>query len=104
MATRKVNRSIHLAQPQPQLPELMPVRANVYCTLGELNTGLEQAIESLEKLVKIKYLSSDGLRGILNRLSLLRAEVNRELIAVLGEREAANAKHFELCGEPGTSR
>ncbi len=102
MATRKVNRSIHLTQLQhkPQLPELMPVRANAYCTLGEMNTGLEQAIESLEKLVKIKYLSSDGLRGILNRLSLLRAQVNRELIAVLAERESINAKHFELCGEP----
>lgn len=79
----------------------MPVRANVYCTIGTMNTGLEQAIEGLEKLVKIKYFSSDSLRGILNQLSQLRAQVNRELIAVLTEREAANAKHFQqLCQEP----
>ncbi len=101
MATRKVNRSIHLTQPQPQLPELMPVRANVYCTIGEMNTGLEQAIQGLETLVKIKYLSLDNLRGILNQLSELRAQVNRELIAVLAERETTNAGHFrQLCHEP----
>jgi hypothetical protein len=98
MATRKVNRTIHLTQPQPQLPELMPVRARAYCAIGEMNTGLEQAVQNLETLVKIKYLSSDSLRGILNQLSRLRAQVNHELIAVLAERETANAGHFErLC-------
>jgi hypothetical protein len=105
MATNKVKRSIHLTQlhhkPQPQLPELMPVRANSYCTIGEMNNGLELAIQSLETLVKIKYFSSDSLRGILNQLSRLRAQVNRELIAMLSERETANAKHFQqLCQEP----
>ncbi len=105
MATRKINRSIHLTQPQPELPELLPVRANVYCSIGEMNTGLEQAIESLEKLVKIKYLSLDSHRGILNQLSRLRAQVNRELIAVLAEREIANARHFQqLCLEPPQDR
>lgn len=98
MAVNKANRSIHLTQPQP---ELMPVRANAYCTLGEMNTGLELAIQSLETLVKIKYLSSDSLRGILNQLSHLRAQVNRELIAVLTQRETANASHFQqLCRAP----
>jgi hypothetical protein len=98
MATNKTKRSIHLTQPQPQLPELMPVRANVYCTIGEMNNGLEQAVQSLETLVKIKYFSLDNLHGILNQLSRLRAQVNRELIAVLAERETANAGHFEsLC-------
>jgi hypothetical protein len=101
MATRKVKRSIHLAQPHPQLPELLPVRANVYCTIGEMNTGLEQAVQGLETLVKIRYLSLESLHDILNQLSQLRAQVNRELIAVLAERETANARHFQqLCLEP----
>jgi lipid A disaccharide synthetase len=73
----------------------MPVRANVYCTIGEMNTGLEMALQGLETLVKIKYLSLDGLRGILTQLSHLRAQVNREMIAVLTGRESANVKHFE---------
>jgi hypothetical protein len=115
MATRKGNRTFHLTQPQrgvpdtpgfgvvgqkPELPELMQVRARAYCTLGEMNNGLEQAVQSLETLVKIKYLSLDSLRSILNQLSRLRAQVNRELIAVLAERETANASHFQqLCQE-----
>ncbi|HEY7405798.1 MAG TPA: hypothetical protein VIB39_19895 [Candidatus Angelobacter sp.] len=120
MAIRKVNRSIHLAQPKrgvpdtpgfgvvgqkPQLPELMQVRANVYCTLGTMNTGLEQAVQGLETLVKIKYLSSDNLRSTLNQLSQLRAQLNRDLIAVLAERETANAAHFhQLCSVPEPQR
>jgi hypothetical protein len=98
MATRKINRSIHLTQPQPELPELLPVRARAYCTLGEMNTGLEQAIQSLETLVKIKYFSSDSLNHTLNLLSQTRAQANRQFIAVLAERETTNAGHFErLC-------
>jgi hypothetical protein len=95
MAVNKGKRTLHLTQPEPTLPELMPVRARAYCTIGEMNTGLELAIQSLETLVKIKYFSSDSLRGILNRLSRLRAQVNQELIAVLTERETENARHFQ---------
>jgi hypothetical protein len=101
MAANKGKRTLHLTQPQPTLPEPMAVRAHAYCTIGEMNTGLELAIQNLETLVRIKYFSSDSLRGILNQLSRLRAQVNRELIAVLTERETANAKHFQqLCQEP----
>lgn len=120
MATNKANRSIHLTQPNTNQPnatpanaaqpstqpnaeptEIMPVRAHVYRTLAEMNLALEQAIQGLETLVKINYFSSDTLRGTLNLLTQVRGQANRELIAVLIERESANARYFEkLCRGP----
>ena len=98
MATHKVKRSIHLTQPQPT--DLMPVRAHAYRSLAEMNNGLEQAIQGLETLRKINYLSSGSLDGIHYLLSRTRAQANRELMAVLAEREAANARQFQqLCLE-----
>jgi hypothetical protein len=42
----------------------MPVKAHAYRTLAEMNTGLEQAIQSLETLRKISYFSSNSIAGI----------------------------------------
>ena len=98
MAANKAKRSIHLAQPHTEPAELMPVRAHAYRTLAEMNNGLEQAIQGLDTLKRISYLSSNSLHGIHCLLSRVRAQANRELMAVLAERETANAKHFQqLC-------
>ena len=99
MATNKAKRSIHLTQPHTQ-SELMPVRAHAYRSLSEMNNGLEQAIQGLDTLKRISYLSSGTLHGIHNLLSRIRAQANRELMAVLAERETANVRHFQqLCPE-----
>jgi hypothetical protein len=99
MATNKAKRSIHLAQPQPQTTDLMPVRAHAYRSLAEMNSGLEQAIHGLQELKKITcFSSSESLNGIYTLLSRIRAQANRETMAVLAERETANARHFQqLC-------
>ena len=112
MAVIKSKRSIHLAQPQPQHPkperpglnvnqeatEQMPVRAHVYRTIADMNGGFENAIVGLQTLLKINYLRSDSLTEIQNRICKVRALANRELIAVLDERECANESHFKrLC-------
>ena len=127
MAVNKSKRSIHLTQPKPQQPkpllarspepqrhvskperpnldinqeasELMPVRAHVYRTIADMNGGFENAVEALQTLLKISYLRSDSLAEIQNQICKVRALTNRELMAVLDEREAANAGHFQrLC-------
>lgn len=99
MATNKAKRSIHLAQPQPQRTDLMPVRAHAYRSLAEMNSGIEQAIHGLQELKKITcFCSSETLHATYNLLSRIRAEANREAMAVLAERETANARHFQqLC-------
>lgn len=100
MATNKAKRSIHLAQPQPESTGLMPVRAHAYRTLAEMNNGLEQAIQGLQALQKISFFSSESLNAAYNLLSRIRAQANREAMAVLAERETANARHFQqLCLE-----
>ena len=100
MATNKAKRSIHLVQPQPESTGLMPVRAHAYRTLAEMNNGLEQAIQGLQALQKISFFSSESLNAAYNLLSRIRAQANREAMAVLAERETANARHFQqLCLE-----
>jgi len=100
MATNKAKRSIHLAQPQLQPTELMPVKAHTYRSLAEMNAGLEQAIQGLEMLKRINFLSSDSIKGIHHLLARLRAQANREIMAALTDRETANARHFQqLCLE-----
>jgi hypothetical protein len=108
MAVNKVKRSIHLAQPQPQRPrpneqatEQMPVRAHVYRTIAEMNGGFEHVLEAVQTMQKIKHLPADGLNEIENEISRIRAEANRDLMAVLSERELANAAYFQrLCVKP----
>jgi len=78
----------------------MPVRAHAYRTLAEMNNGLEQAIQGLQALQKISFFSSESLNAAYNLLSRIRAQANREAMAVLAERETANARHFQqLCLE-----
>jgi hypothetical protein len=78
----------------------MPVKAHTYRSLAEMNAGLEQAIQGLETLRRIKFLSSDSIKGIHHLLSRLRAQANREIMAALTDRETANARHFQqLCLE-----
>jgi len=86
------------ARPHPrkaaQPTEQMPVRAHVYRTIAELNGGFEQIIEALQTMQRIKHLPADSLNGIENEIALIRAEANRDLMAVLSERELANAAYF----------
>jgi hypothetical protein len=80
----------------------MPVKAHVYRTIAEMNGGFEHVVEALQAMQKIKHLPADSLNGIENQIGRIRAEANRDLMAVLSERELANASHFQrLCMEPG---
>ncbi|MBZ5508576.1 MAG: hypothetical protein LAO78_24215 [Acidobacteriia bacterium] len=115
MAVHKVIRTTPLAQPQPKSerltantkPEPLPVRAHAYRSLAIMNNGLEEAIHGLEELKKITYFSSsESLHGIHSLLCRIREQANGEAMAVLAERETANARHSQqLCLESeGASR
>src|SRR5580765_2654607 len=109
MATNKVKRSIHLAQPQPQSARrspnrltsnneaagLTPVKSHVYYSIAELNTGLEKAIHSLQMLQSNQLFGASGLTAMNHVLRGIRARANRQLMMVLNQREAANASHFQ---------
>jgi len=78
----------------------MPVKAHVYHTFAVLNSAFEKVILDLGNLKEITYFSSEALRAMYKTLVRIRAQVSREFISVLSEREVANALHFEqLCGQ-----
>lgn len=110
MASHKAKRSILLAQPErlspkPETAEAMPVKAHAYRAIGEMNTGFEMAIQSLQSIQKTNFFRSETLASIHDLICGIRAQANRELIAILSEREAANAGHFDrLCIERGFER
>ena len=107
MATTKVKRSIHLAQPQharrspnslssnQQPADLSPVKAHVYLAIAELNAGLEKAIQNMQILQGNHLFRTSGLAAMNHVLRGVRARANRQLIVALNERETANAGHFQ---------
>jgi hypothetical protein len=80
----------------------MPVKAHIYHMIAELNAAFERVIVDLGNVRQINYFSSEPLSSIYNLLVQLRAQANRELTAVLRERETANANHFENLYGQGT--
>ena len=102
MAIKKAN-TLHPPQslnPQPTAGP-MPVKTQVYHTFVELNSAFEKVILDLGNLKEITYFRSELLRAMYKTLVRIRAQISREFISVLSEREAANALHFEgVCG-PG---
>lgn len=107
MATNKAKRTVLLAQPRRRSPNpephshteaLMPVKAHVYRALGELNSGFEKVIQDLQTLGRISFFRADRVTTRHDLICRLRAEVNRDFITALHDRETANAAHFDrLC-------
>ena len=94
MATNKVKRSIHLAQPQPQHTrrgsnslnsnqqpaDVTPVKAHVYLAIAELNAGLEKAIYNMQMLQSNQLFRASGLAAMNHVLRGVRARANRQLM------------------------
>jgi hypothetical protein len=110
MAANKSKRSIHLAQPQrprlnPNSTELQQVKSHIYQAIAQMNSGFELALQGLQTLQEISFLHTGSLKGLRNLMGRLRAQANHELLAILSEREKANAAHFQrLCLEQESSQ
>ena len=111
MATSKAKRPILLAQPRPQRrstnpkptpdpTELMPVKANVYRAMAELNGGFQTVIHELQVLEQVGFLRPHGVTEMRELICRLRAQANRDFTMAMHERERANARVFEQ-GESG---
>ena len=72
-----------------------PVKAHIYHSLAELNAAFDTVINEFGNLKQINYFCSEPLTAMYHQLLRIRAQANREFTAVLGERETANANHFE---------
>jgi len=101
MATTKVKRSIHLAQPQltrrssnrrnlNNTPAaLTPVKAHVYHAIAELNAGLEKAIQNLQALQGNNLFRASGLAEMNHVLRGIHARASWQITSALGQRETA---------------
>jgi hypothetical protein len=106
MATSKAKRPILLAQPKPQRrstnaktnPDptgLMPVKANVYRAVAELNGGFQTVIHELQVLGQVGFLRPHGVTEMRELLCRIRAQVNRDFTMAMHDREKVNARFFE---------
>ena len=102
MATSKVKRPIFLAQPKPQRrgtnpqtnPDpagLMPVKANVYRAMAELNDGFQTVIHELQVLEQVGFLRPHGVTEMRELICRIRATANRDFTRAVHEREKMNA-------------
>jgi hypothetical protein len=80
--------------PQPAA-ELMPVKAAIYRTLAELNTGFEKVARDFKELQQVGYFPAGRLLPLYNLLGRIRAQANRECLAVMNQRELANQEYFD---------
>jgi hypothetical protein len=96
---RESKRSIHLAQPQQTQPQpatkLLPVKAHIYRAIADLNAGFELTMRELKKLQQVDFLPSSQIAAMYITVGELRFQANRDFLAVIAQREAANAGHFE---------
>jgi hypothetical protein len=74
--------------------ELQPVKSHVYRAIADMNGGFEHALQGLQVLQENSFLCVGSLKGMRNLIGRLRAQANHELMAILGEREKANAGHY----------
>jgi hypothetical protein len=103
MATSKAKRPILLAQPKRQRritnPEqilrpkcgLMPVKANVYRAMAELNGGFQTVIHELQVLGQVGFLRAHGVTEMRDLICRVRAQANRDFTKAVHEREKMNA-------------
>jgi hypothetical protein len=73
----------------------MPVKAHIYHMIAELNAAFETVINQFGNLEQIGYFRSEPVTDMYHVLLRIRAQANRELTAVLRERETDNANRFE---------
>ena len=96
MASNKANTLHPLQKPHSQ-PAFgpMPVKAHIYHSLAELNAAFDTVINEFGNLKQINYICSEPLTAMYHQLLRIRAQADREITAVLHERETGNANHFE---------
>jgi hypothetical protein len=76
---------------KPEAAAMMPVKAHVYHSIAELNSGFEKVVQELQTLGGISLFRSSGLSGMREMISRMRAQANRDFARAIHERESANA-------------
>ncbi len=108
MATSKAKRLIASVQPQGRRltsktsrkasagskaegAKLTPVKAHVYRSIAELNSGFETVVRELQVLSGLNLFRAGDVRAMRETIYRMRAQANRDFALVIHDREKANA-------------
>ena len=103
MATSKAKHLIDLTQLTPRRaksvrvgdkPEtlgLMPVKAHIYHSIAELNSGFEQVVRELQTLGGLNLFRASDVTVMRETICRMRAQANRDFALAIHDREKVNA-------------
>ena len=75
---------------KPEGTSLMPVKAHVYHSIAELNSGFEQVVRQLLTLGGLNLFRSSDVKAMRGQISRMRAQANRDFALAIHDREKAN--------------
>jgi hypothetical protein len=78
-------------KPNPGPAGLMPVKANIYRAMAELNGGFQTVIHELQVLGQVGFLRLQGVTEMRKLICRVRAQANRDFTMAMHEREKTNA-------------
>lgn len=108
MATSKAKHPIDLTQLQrhrvtpkpngktgtgdkPETAGLMPVKAHIYHSIAELNSGFEQVVRELQTLGGLNLFRASDVAVMRETICRMRAQANRDFALAIHDREKVNA-------------
>lgn len=70
---------------------LMPVKAHIYHSIAELNSGFEQVVRELQTLSGLNLFRASDVAVMRETICRMRAQANRDFALAIHDREKVNA-------------
>ncbi|HKV94180.1 MAG TPA: hypothetical protein VJW20_16650 [Candidatus Angelobacter sp.] len=76
---------------KPEAAALMPVKAHIYHSIAELNSGFEQVVRELQTLGGLNLFRASDVTVMRETICRMRAQANRDFALAIHDREKVNA-------------
>lgn len=76
---------------KPESAGLMPVKAHIYHSIAELNSGFEQVVRELQRLGRLNLFRASDVAVMRETICRMRAQANRDFALAIHDREKTNA-------------
>ncbi|HET9284945.1 MAG TPA: hypothetical protein VFR24_23585 [Candidatus Angelobacter sp.] len=76
---------------KPEAAGLMPVKAHIYHSIAELNSGFEQVVRELQTLGGLNLFRASDVAAMRETICRMRAQANRDFALAIHDREKVNA-------------
>lgn len=68
----------------------MPVKAHIYHSIAELNSGFEQVVRELQTLGGLNLFRASDVAAMRETICRMRAQANRDFALAIHDREKVN--------------